>query len=81
MFNLCYACLYNIIKQIFGVVKYQFQIFDKALEYLQTNQIDIVYAVMGLYNFIKILGHKKDIYNTLINIFNNTKAKNEEKTQ
>lgn len=35
LFHLRYACLRNIIKQIFGVVKWRFQIFAKAPEYSQ----------------------------------------------
>lgn len=82
MFNLRYTYLYNIIERIFGIVKHQFQIFDKALEYLQTTQVDIIYAIMGLHNFIKIyLGHKEDIYNTFINILDNTEIDNKRGTQ
>lgn len=65
LFNLRHACLRNIIEQIFGVVKRRFQIFDKAPEYSQATQIDIVYAAMGLHNFIKSHpGNEEDIYYT-----------------
>ena len=82
MFNLRHACLRNVIERISGVVKRRFQIFDKALEYSQTTQVDIVYAVMGLHNFIKIhSSHKKDIYNTPMDIPDNTESNNEGRTQ
>ena len=51
------------------MVKRQFQIFDKAPGYSQATQIDIVYAAMGLHNFIKSHpGNEEDIYYTPINI-------------
>lgn len=63
LFNLRHASLRNDIEWIFGVVKRRFRIFDKAPEYSQTTQVDIVYAVLGLHNFIKIHpGNEEDIY-------------------
>lgn len=82
LFNLRYACLRNVIERIFGVVKRRFQIFDKAPEYSETTQVDIVYAVMGLHNFIKIRpDHEEDIYNAPMDIPDNTEADNEGGTQ
>lgn len=82
LFNLRYACLHNVIERIFGVVNRRFQIFDKAPEYSQTTQVDIVYSVMGLHNFIKIHpGHEEDIYNASVDIPDNTEKDNEEGTQ
>lgn len=47
------------------MVKWQFQIFDKVPEYLQAIPIDIVYAPIGLHNFIKsYLENEEDIYYT-----------------
>ena len=82
LFNLHHACLRNVIERIFGVVNRRFQIFDKAPEYSQTTQVDIVYSVMGLHNFIKIHpGHEEDIYNASVDIPDNTEKDNEEGTQ
>lgn len=51
------------------MVKRRFQIFDKAPEYSQATQIDIVYAAMGLHNFIKVHpGNEEDIYSAPIDI-------------
>lgn len=74
LFNLQYSTyLKNIIKCIFGIVKQQFQIFDKISKYLQATQIYIVDTTIGLYNFIKINSrNKKSIYFVLDNILNNT---------
>lgn len=59
------------------MVKRQFQIFDKTPEYSQTTQVDIVYIVMGLHNYIKAHpGIEKDIYHILIDIPDNAGADN-----
>lgn len=51
------------------MVKRRFQIFDKAPESSQATQVDIIYAVMGLHNFIKSHpGNEEDIYYTPIDI-------------
>ncbi len=64
------------------VVKRQFQIFNQALEYSQTTQIDIVYAIIWLHNFIKIYsGYEENIYNAPINIPDNTVRDSERGTQ
>ncbi len=64
------------------MVKRRFQIFDKAPEYSQTTQVDIVYAVMGLHNFIRIHpGHEEDIYNAPVDIPDNTTGDSEGGTQ
>lgn len=69
LFNLRHTCFCNIIKQIFGVVKRRFQISNKALEYLQATQIDIVYAAISLHNFIQSHPeNEKDIYYMLTDI-------------
>lgn len=78
LFNLYYTYLYNVIEQIFGIVKRQFLILNKALGYLQIPKFDIVYVIIRLYNFIKIyLGYEEDIYNVLVDIPDNTKIENE----
>lgn len=75
LFNLRHACLRNIIKRIFGVVKRRFQIFYKAPEYSQATQVDIVYAAMGLHNFIKMHpGNEEDIYSAPVDIPHNTRS-------
>lgn len=77
LFNLRHACLHNVIERIFGVVKRRFQIFDKAPEYSQTTQVDIVYAAMDLHNFIKAHpGIEEDIYHILIDIPDDAGADN-----
>lgn len=64
------------------MVIYWFQIFDKALKYSQTTQVNIIYSVIELHNFIKIyLGHEKNTFNVSIDILDNTKAKNKSETQ
>lgn len=66
--NLRHACLRNIIELVFDMIKRRFQIFNIP-RYSQARQINIVYAAMGLYNFIKSHpGNEKDIYYTPTNI-------------
>lgn len=52
LFNLRHASLRNAIERIFGVCKRRFQILKSAAEYDNQTQIDIVFAVTALHNFI-----------------------------
>ena len=59
------------------MLKWQFQIFDKAPKILQVTQINIAYAEINLYNFIKsCLENEKDIYYILNNILNDANSHN-----
>lgn len=43
-----------MVKRIFGIIKYQFEIFEKSLKYTLQIQIDFIFAVMAFYSFIII---------------------------
>ena len=54
LFNLRHSSLRNVIERIFGVVKRQWQILgSKGCEYSIETQIDLLCALIGLYNFRK----------------------------
>ena len=52
LFNLCHASLCNVIKQIFGVLKWCFRILLLALEYNLHIQACIPVALSTIHNFI-----------------------------
>lgn len=65
LFNLRHASLGNAIERIFGVCKRRFQILKSAPEYDIQTQIDIVFAITALHNFIMEhdhLAYEVDIY-------------------
>jgi len=45
--------LRNAIERIFGVVKRKFKILGQVAEYSIDTQVDLVLAIIGLYNFIR----------------------------
>lgn len=65
MFNLHYSSLYNVIDHIFGIGKKRFSYLKTVIKFLREILIDIIYAVIALYNFIVIylIQDEKDIYN------------------
>jgi hypothetical protein len=57
LFNLRHSSLCNVIERIFGVLKRQWQILGgKGYEYSIDTQVDLFYALIGLYNFGKDYG-------------------------
>ena len=61
LFNLRHSSLLNVIERIFGVVKRQWQILGgKGCEYSIETQIDLLCALIGLYNFGKQCGEDSE---------------------
>ena len=54
LFNLWHAQAQNVIKQIFGVVKWQFHLLIVALKYNLKTEAKMVLVICVLYNFIHI---------------------------
>lgn len=52
LFNLCHSSLCNVVERIFGVIKRHFQIFKSTPEYHFNTQINLIFAVIALHNFI-----------------------------
>lgn len=52
LFNLRYSLLRNIVERVFGVLKNRFYILEKRIKYSIYIQIQLVYALIALYNFI-----------------------------
>ena len=52
LFNLRHSSLRNVIENIFGVSKKRFPCLKTAMEFSKETQVDIVYAVTALHNFI-----------------------------
>ena len=55
LFNLRHAVLWNIIEQIFGVVKQKWQILQLPPEYKMEIQVRILAALCAIHNFIQDL--------------------------
>jgi DDE superfamily endonuclease len=53
LFNLRHASLRNAIERIFGVLKRKFKILKTAPEYSIQTQVDIVLALIALFNFTR----------------------------
>lgn len=51
-----------MVERIFGVIKRRFQIFKSVPEYLFTTEINLVFAITALHNFIKTHQSQEDIY-------------------
>ena len=62
LFNLRYSSLQNAIERIFGVYKRRFQCFDSALEFSRSVQIQLVFALTGVYNWISQHSVEEDMY-------------------
>ena len=54
LFNLCHSSLCNAIKRIFGILKQQFKCLATALEYIFDIQVKLIFALIALYNFIRL---------------------------
>lgn len=75
LFHLHYSSLYNVIEYIFKINKKQFFYLKIAIEFSKETQINIIYTVIILHNFIccYYFNNKKIIYNK--NDLNNKKLK------
>jgi hypothetical protein len=65
LFNLRYSVLRNEVKYIFGVLKRCFPFLKANIEYNLLTQIQVIFAICTLYNFIRQDGILED------NIFEN----------
>ena len=65
LFNQRHSSLHNVIEHIFGINKKRFPFLKIAMEFSKETQVDIVYAIIALYNFIIYhqSNDEKDIYN------------------
>lgn len=52
LFNLRYSLLRNIVERVFRVLKNRFYILKKRTKYSIHIQIQLVYTLVALYNFI-----------------------------
>jgi len=75
LFNLCYALLRNVIKQIFGVVKRRFKILSTVAEFSINTQIYLVLSLLALYNFIHLYKGVQDKDQVVKDIINNSNTK------
>lgn len=63
LFNLWHSSFCNVIEQVFGVLKKRFPILKVAAEFFLLNQVEIVYALTALHNFICVYsGKEKNIF-------------------
>lgn len=62
LFNLRSLSLCNVVKRIFGLTKWHFQIFKSVPEYYFNIQINLVFAVTTLHNFIRMYQSQNNIY-------------------
>jgi len=54
LYNLRHAQLRNAIERIFGIIKRRFQILSHIPEYPFDTQVQLVFALTGLHNFIRL---------------------------
>lgn len=52
LFNLRHSSLRNVVERVFGVLKNRFHILEKRAKYSMHTQIQLVYALVALHNFI-----------------------------
>lgn len=62
LFNLRHSSLRNAGEYIFGVMKRRFEIFERPPEYTLQTQIQLVFVVTALHNFITANAISTDIY-------------------
>lgn len=62
LFNLRHSSLRNAIERIFGVYKRRFQCFDAAPEFSLSVQIQLVFALTGVHNWISQHSVEEDMY-------------------
>lgn len=53
IFNLCYLSLWNIVELIFEINKRCFKIINTPSKYSLKTQINLIFILTSLYNFIK----------------------------
>ncbi|KAF8590861.1 hypothetical protein K439DRAFT_1611677 [Ramaria rubella] len=54
LFNLCHASTYNIVEQIFGVLKQRFRVLVHPPEYLLAVQAHVPAALAAVHNYIRL---------------------------
>lgn len=62
LFNLCHSSLQNAIEQIFGIYKQQFQCFDCALKFDLSTQVQMVFALTAVHNWIRQHSVDEDMF-------------------
>jgi DDE superfamily endonuclease len=78
LFNLRYSSLCNVIERIFGVLKRRFKCLATPPEYAFDIQVNLVFALTALYNFIRIQNGEFDIFKELDgNLDSNSKEEDE----
>lgn len=63
LFNFYYSSLWIVLENKFQVIKQHLQIFSSVLEYYYNIKISLVFAILGLYNFIYMYQLENNIYN------------------
>lgn len=62
LFNLRHSSLRNAVEGIFGVTKRRFQIFNSPPEYTLKIQVQLIFAVTALHNFIRQKASSADLF-------------------
>lgn len=62
LFNLRHSSLRNAIERIFGVYKRRFQCFDSAPEFIFSVQVQMVFALTAIHNWIRQHSVEEDMY-------------------
>lgn len=62
LFNLRHSSLRNVVERVFGVLKQRFHILEKRPRYDRATQIQLVYALYALYNFIRLTNADDDLF-------------------
>lgn len=61
-FNRRHSSLRNAVERIFGVIKRRFQIFNSPPEYTLKIQVQLIFAVTALHNFIQQKASSADLF-------------------
>lgn len=62
LFNLRHSSLRNVVERVFGVLKMRFHILEKRPKYSIQTQIQLVYALVALHNFIGRANADDDLF-------------------
>jgi DDE superfamily endonuclease len=54
LFNLRHSSLRNVIERIFGILKRRFKCLNTPIEYPFDTQVQIVFALTGVHNWIRM---------------------------
>lgn len=62
LFNLRHSSLRNVVERVFGVLKQRFHILEKRPRYDRATQIQLVYALCALHNFVRLTNADDDLF-------------------